>query len=137
MEACTKVITDDGWNIVQQDSTSLLCKEGNYHITKVTWPITMEVLSEVESPTATTILLRGSNFGWGPIQKNHLRGQLSTLRNKIKLAIISDTTTSSEAASGGIASELEKLADLHARGVLNSDEFVAAKNRLLDNSDKS
>lgn len=36
MEACMRVITDDDWNIVQQDSTSLLCKEGNYHVTKVT-----------------------------------------------------------------------------------------------------
>lgn len=136
MEVCTRVITEDGWNIVQQGSNSLLCKEGNYHVTKVTWPITIEVLLEVESPTATSITFRGSNFGWGPIQKNHLIGQLNSLNNKIKLAVKNDATTSPVAASGSIASELNQLADLHASGVLNSDEFEAAKRRLLNDSNR-
>lgn len=95
----------------------------------------MEILLESESPSSTAILLRGSNFGWGPIQKNHLTGQLSSLRNKIKLAVKSYTIPSSVAASS-IVSELEQLADLHARGVLTSDEFDTTKNRLLNDSDR-
>jgi hypothetical protein len=34
-------------------------------------------------------------------------------------------------ASGSIATELEKLADLHTRGLLNDEEFAAAKAKLL------
>jgi len=36
------------------------------------------------------------------------------------------------AASGSVADELRKLADLHAEGVLSDDEFAALKAKLLD-----
>ena len=35
-------------------------------------------------------------------------------------------------SSGSIATELEKLADLHTRGLLNDEEFAAAKAKLLN-----
>ena len=37
-----------------------------------------------------------------------------------------------KAGGGGIGSELEKLAELRAKGVLTEDEFLAAKNKLLN-----
>lgn len=132
MEICREVVADSDWNVVQQNASSLVCKEGSYHVTKVTWPITVEIVLSAESSDKTSILLQGSNFGFGPIQKNHLRGQLGSLRNKIELAVSKDRVATARSASASIASELEKLADLHARGLLTDDEFGAAKTRLLN-----
>jgi hypothetical protein len=41
-------------------------------------------------------------------------------------------TASTGPLSGGVASELQALADLHERGLLNDAEFSSAKSRVLN-----
>jgi hypothetical protein len=54
--------------------------------------------------------------------KCYIESQIEVLRSK---------DLSPPPASGGIASELEKLAELHTLCILSDDEFQAAKRRLL------
>jgi hypothetical protein len=57
--------------------------------------------------------------------------QLAELRKRIAAAKQPAASPSPASISGGLASELAKLGELHAAGVLSDGEFASAKARLL------
>ncbi len=129
MDLCRHVIAEMGWKIEAQSDTRLVCKEvvqaGGM---AMTWAVKLELAVET-ADTGSLLLVKGSNFGFGPIQSNHVKGQVGNFMNRLKLAL------EQPAASGtGLSDELEKLAGLHQQGVLTDDEFAAAKSRLLTGS---
>ena len=80
------------------------------------------------SPQGTNISVHASNFGIGPLQKEHVKGVAETLLSKLRLYI---SETSKPGGSSGIAEELARLAKLKEDGFLSEDEFVSAKAKLL------
>jgi hypothetical protein len=96
------------------------------------WPAEVDVVLSSPNASQTTVLLSGSVFGFGPIQKGHLQGQLGNLRNRIELIAQERSTRAPAAASVPLSVELEKLAALRKDGILTEDEFQKAKQRLLD-----
>ncbi len=48
------------------------------------WPVTMNVVIDHGDPGMSRITIGGTNFGFGPIQKSHVRGKVITLRQHIE-----------------------------------------------------
>lgn len=48
------------------------------------WPVTMNVVIDYGDPGMSRITIGGTNFGFGPIQKSHVRGKVITLRQRIE-----------------------------------------------------
>ena len=80
------------------------------------------------SPQGTNISVHASNFGIGPLQKEHVKGVVETFLSKLRLYT---SETSTPRGSSGIAEELARLAKLKEDGFLSEDEFVSAKAKLL------
>ncbi len=93
----------------------------------MTWAVKLELAVET-ADSGSLLLVKGSNFGFGPIQSNHVKGQVGNFMNRLQLALEQPT-----ASGAGLSAELEKLSGLHQQGILTDDEFAAAKNRLLTN----
>ena len=77
----------------------------------------------------TRIQLKASNFGVGPIQGGHVKAMLETFMSNVRLKVNSNqqqTLTGSD-----LTSQLQKLADMKAQGLLSDEEFTAAKAKLL------
>jgi hypothetical protein len=49
-----------------------------------TWPVTMSVIIDNGDPGMSKITIGVTNFGFGPIQKSHVRGKAITLRQRIE-----------------------------------------------------
>jgi hypothetical protein len=130
--ACREAVAEIGWRILDQGQGRIRCKEVASSGMSFTWPAEVEIVIS-GGPSSTRVDLNGTVFGLGPIQGNHLRGQMGNLRNRIELAAgrSSKPAASSGASSGSLTDELEKLASLRDQGVLNEDEFLKAKQRLL------
>lgn len=109
-----------------------VCREGSTaDLLRGTWPVQVEIsLSAGSSSVLTKVVANGSNFGFGPIQKNHLKGQMGNLRNRIELRA-SEGITVVPQSSESLTSEIERLAELHVQGILTDEEFRRAKERLL------
>lgn len=80
------------------------------------------------SPEGINISVHTSNFGIGPIQKDHVKSVAETLLSKLRLHI---NEIRKPDGSPGIAEELIQLAKLKEEGFLTDEEFVAAKQKLL------
>ena len=77
----------------------------------------------------TRIKVKASNFGVGPIQGGHVKAVLETFLSNVRLKINSDQK---QAVPGSdLASQLQKLAEMKAQGLLSDEEFAAAKAKLL------
>ena len=48
------------------------------------WPVTMNVIIDRGDPGMSRITIGGNNFGFGPIQKSHVRGKVIMLRQRIE-----------------------------------------------------
>ena len=79
---------------------------------------------------STTINVKSSNLGIGPIQGGHVKGVSETFISNVKMQI-NKTQPASPMESIDLASQLEKLADLKAKGLLTEEEFAVAKAKLL------
>ncbi|MDB4623309.1 SHOCT domain-containing protein [bacterium] len=81
------------------------------------------------SGNETRINVKASNLGIGPIQGGHVKGVLETFLSNVRLKINSDQQ---QALTGSdLASQLQKLAEMKAQGLLSDEEFSAAKAKLL------
>ena len=49
-----------------------------------TWPVTLNVIIDRGDPGTSRITIGGTNFGFGPIQKSHVRGKVILLRQRIE-----------------------------------------------------
>jgi hypothetical protein len=92
---------------------------------------TIGVSLDPEGPGSVRAVLEGSMWGFGPIVNNYLRAQVRNLRSRIELAVAGGVTPAGRPAPSSVAGELEKLADLNARGVLTDEEFANVKARLI------
>lgn len=136
LSICRKVVADLGWRVLEQDQTRLRCKEVAVSGTSFNWPAEVELILSSLNQSQTSIYLNGSIFGFGPIQKGHLQGQLGNLRNRIEIAVQEKTDEQQRhigSTGGSLGAELEKLASLHKQGILTDEEFQMAKKRLLEN----
>lgn len=129
---CREVVADLGWRILNQSSTSLHCKELAVSAVSFNWPAEVEIVLSPVDESQTSILLKGAIFGFGPIQKSHLQGQMGNLRNRIELALKNWSEKAPHTPDRPLSSELEKLALLYKEGILTEEEFRKAKQRLLE-----
>lgn len=83
---CQEAVAALGWRVLQRGEAFLVCKEVTHEVMRWwTFPAKVEILLTGESSDATRVILKGSNFGFGPIQSGHLQGQVGNLRNRIEL----------------------------------------------------
>lgn len=129
--ACRKAAAELGWRVLEQNEKRLICKEKTPQGTSFTWAAQVEIALALESPDRTKITLNGSIFGLGPIQSGHLKGQVGNLRNRIELVLAQSRRPTGDQPTSSLVSELEKLAELHARGSLSDEEYQQAKAQLL------
>jgi hypothetical protein len=129
---CKNATTQLGWRIMENNTDSIVCKEIASQATSFTWPaeVTVNIFGDGQK---TKVVLNGSIMGFGPIQSNHLKGQMGRIRNLIEncsLQIKSQSTTQNK--TDLLSNELEHLADLHLKGILSDEEFKNAKNKILN-----
>lgn len=130
-QACRRAISQLGWRVLDDEGDRLVVKEVTPHVAKMTWAAKVELLIE-HSDLRTVVQLNGSITGMGPVQKNHLKGQVGALKNNIGLAAEATASTPAEGGSDDVAGQLEQLASLHESGALSAEEFAQAKARLLN-----
>ena len=82
------------------------------------------------SDAKTTVSVKSSNFGLGPVQGGHAKGVAETFLSNVKLQL-GKTQASAPSAGDDLAGQLEKLAEMKAKGLLSDEEFAAAKAKLL------
>jgi hypothetical protein len=133
---CQEVFDDFGWRVQEVTRYGMTAKESAPHLTSSTWParIDLEVVAVDEDSSELRVF--GSITGLGPIQNNHLKGQVGRFLNSLSVRI--DNTSkqgparvADSTATLSLASELRELAELHRAGVLSDSEFEAAKAQLL------
>jgi hypothetical protein len=137
MIVCREAVAGLGWRVLEQSEMRLVCKEVTPQGTSFTWAAQVEILLAGESADTTKVTLNGSIFGLGPIQSGHLKGQVGSLRNRIELGAAKSYRLARSQTSTTLASELEKLAELHTRGILSDEEYHKAKARLLSKQTES
>lgn len=86
-----------------------------------------------EDEDGSLVTLEGWGFGFGPIQKGHVKGQLGGLKNRIVVATEAFEPPGPDQPDQGFGAsgELERMAALHRSGVLTDEEFAQAKARIL------
>ncbi len=144
MQACAEAVATLGWRVIEQSMTRLKCAEVKTPLVSFTWPVQVEIILRGEPSGGVRVALNGSTFGLGSMQSGYLTEQVQNLRHTIehivslKTAKPAENTPAPESqnqtAAGTLASELEKLARLHASGALSDQEFQQAKQRLLEQS---
>lgn len=129
--ACKEAISDLNWRVFQETESHFWCKE-RQEVLSFSWRATFNLSLHEVSKDQTMVAVEAENFGFGPIQRGHLEGEVGKLRNKITVALeASEKLTHSQA--NDLSTEIERLADLRERGILSEEEFNTAKSRLLSN----
>jgi hypothetical protein len=134
MKAIRLVASSFGWRVMLDELSRITIKEDLVNLTKGTWAAELAI-SVTPDGDGAQMVVNGSIFGYGPIQKNHLKGQMGRFLNEITTSLEvteASTTKNSITGSGSVADEVKKLADLHAQGLLTDVEFATAKAKLLD-----
>ncbi len=144
MHVCAEAVATLGWRVIEQSMTRLKCAEVKSQLVSFTWPVQVEIILRGEPSGQTRATLNGSTFGLGSMQSGYLKEQVQNLRHTIEHTVSLKTAkpaesapapeSQSQTAAGTLASELEKLARLHASGALSAQEFQQAKQRLLEQS---
>ncbi len=134
MDACREVIAALGWRIMDTSDVRIVCKE-SANVTGAgviaAYPVNIEI-SLSPTDAGTQISIKGSNFGFGPVQSGHVKGQVGNIRNRIELVLNKPKTLESVTQPAqDIAAQIKKLSDLRDQGILSEAEFVAAKARIL------
>ncbi len=91
-------------------------------------PAKIEV-SVIPEGDSTTLKLKVSNMGFGPIQGKHCLTVANTFINAVKFKSSENSSIESKSSD---ADELKKFADLKDQGIITEDEFQAKKKKLLD-----
>jgi hypothetical protein len=132
LSICRRAVAELGWRVLDQGSTRIRCKEVAVSAMSFNWPAEVDIVLSSSDQSQTSILLNGSVFGLGPVQKSHLQGQMGNLRNRIELACQDLSSKAPTAVGGSLSAEIERLAALRREGILTEEEFHKAKQRLLD-----
>lgn len=133
--ASQRAVADMGWRVFKQDGKGLVFKEVSPKHTSSTWPVEIQVrLASIAQGTGVEIF--GSNFGFGPIQGNHVRGQVGSFINRLQVSLqqllAQKAVVPPPAVGNTLITELERLVNLHNMGGLTDAEFSLAKQRLLE-----
>lgn len=129
---CQKVFQEFGWRVQEVRRSGITAKEVVGQVTGFTFPARIDLQIKTRADGSSELQISGSISGLGPIQSNHLKGQVGRFLNSLSLKI--DTAKSERAHSvvpASLSSQLRDLAELHSSGVLTDDEFQVAKARLL------
>ncbi|MFA6001675.1 MAG: hypothetical protein WC828_06120 [Thermoleophilia bacterium] len=85
--ACHEAFREIGWP-AKQSTTGFVFKEPFKlklsQLLILKYPATVRVDLAAESQNSTLVNLRGSNFGFGPVQSNHVRKQVDDIREAIR-----------------------------------------------------
>lgn len=136
LELCQEVAVRLGWRVLSLSGSTITVKEVSPQITGFTWPARIDVSIAATSDSACEITLDGSISGIGPIQRNHLQGQMGRFLNDLSLSVDrtkagTDSPTSGNLPATSLSAEIAKLKELMEEGVLTAEEFAVAKSRLL------
>jgi hypothetical protein len=82
--ACHTAIDDIGWKVKVSEPTRIVPTIG-FGLTRN--PSKIEVLLAEDGPMSSQVTLDGSIWGVGPIQKRHLQGEMTKLREAIETAV--------------------------------------------------
>jgi hypothetical protein len=85
-----KVIVDLNWRVLEQTNTYYKIKEVSSKVTSFTFPAQIEIEIKETYGKLTEVTLYGSIMGLGPIQSNHLKGQMGNFRNRLELEAINN-----------------------------------------------
>jgi hypothetical protein len=80
---CRESIEAMAWRCLEQSESRIVCKEP-FQFISFHWPAKIEVLLTLADDAATNTELRGSIFGFGPIQSRHLKGRMQELHDQIE-----------------------------------------------------
>jgi hypothetical protein len=123
LTVCLSAANGPGWRMTRQSETSLACVEIPQPGLSFSNPAQVEIALADAGSNATRITLRGSNFGFGPIQSNHVKQQVQALRQLIECAAgqarapaSPKTSTRSVVVNGEYLSD-EELAQLERNSV--------------------
>lgn len=87
--------------------------------------IEVTIIPEADS---TTLKLKVSNIGFGPIQSKHCQTVANTFINAVKCQT---PETSASEYKNSEADELKKFAELKNQGIITEEEFNAKKRQIL------
>jgi len=132
LDACKNAIAQIGWRIMEESPECITIKEVAIQSTSYNWPAKIGITME-SGGSRTKVFLKGSVFGFGPIQSGHLKGQMGRFRNLLEVAAKQPAQGESSPgnAPSSIGKELENLAELHSKGILSDEEFAKAKDKIL------
>lgn len=119
-----------GWRVTSQHQRGLICEEVPQGGLSFTNPVRVEISLAGAEAGPTHIILKGSNVGFGPIQSNHVKNQLTRLTEAVELTARQPSATSSsqqleaaepQAPQAGTPPQMseEMLAQLHQRVLQN------------------
>jgi hypothetical protein len=125
--ACQAAASGPGWRLTRQEESLLACMEIAQPGLSFTNPAQVEIGLASAGDGATHVDLRGSNFGFGPIQSSHVRQQVQALLQQIRQAAkrsaepaAARTYTRSVIVNGARVTD-EELAGVEPSGVRVSD----------------
>lgn len=84
--ACLNAAGGVGWRVTGQADTSLSCKEIAQPGLSFANPVQIDIALTSAGGNDTHVAMRGSNFGFGPLQSDHVRRQVQSLRQQIEQA---------------------------------------------------
>jgi hypothetical protein len=134
IRACRQAAVDTGLRVLREEAWHLSVKEVNRGAISFTYPAKIDVwVLKASRENDSTIELRGSILGLGPIQRSHLDGQIGAFSTRVVLASeqLALTSKAEEVHTQQLSVELGRLAALNALGVLSREEFALAKARLF------
>jgi hypothetical protein len=133
MTSIRKVASSFGWRVMVDEPSRITIKEEFANLTSGTWAAELAI-SVVPDGDGSEMTINGSIFGYGPIQKNHLKGQVGRFLTALTTTLESSQTTTtndSGTSAGYVADEIKKLGELQAQGLISPEEFAIAKAKLL------
>jgi hypothetical protein len=122
LAACRSAVAICGWSITNQSEYGLVCQEPAIALSFKS-PVTIELGVSAEQTGSTTVLLKGSNFGLGPIQSSHVKSQVQKLRQSILDAASNPSTSSVSGGSSGTSPSSSKR-NVIVNGQRLSDEQI-------------
>jgi len=134
MRLCQRVIVSLYWLVTRQTTNSMECKSPVYNDAR--YFVHIEINLTEQSPTSTRVELHGHSFWPDWIIANSTQKNVMALRNGMEIEAENPRYTKAEkdkpSANLTLASELQKLAQLHAQDLITDEEYSKAKAKLLN-----
>jgi hypothetical protein len=86
LRLCRETLLSLGWQVTGESDTQLMVNEVTNPIVSMTWPANVELDFAFDPAGGTRVVVKGSIFGFGPIQSGHLKEAMRKLRGSIEQA---------------------------------------------------